>query len=491
MKCFNCNKIIPDVSEVCPICNTPIDKTKTPQVIDFGDINNTNYNSDKFDIKVYIKEPKNRKIIIGAICLIFFVVVIFIVLIASMFTNKKEPDYKVFTRVVDGVSEYLEDNFIGSKYSSMGKYRLTMKVNDDSVAFDGNYGYDVKNKIINLTGNMRDPKEQTGGVLIDTKDLVFNAYMKDNNIYFQSEQIYGNEYLYFPIEDESGLLKTKNYDIYSLVIGTTDALDVALKDMNYVTEKDSITYLGKEVNVNKRSLVLDNANKLKFLKSFLTELKEDVNFVNELARIRDKKDTEIVSILENYITTSEYKYSAENSNKTTISVYFSKSKIYRIEVNMDEGKKCKYVFDIGETKYYLDYFEDDSNVYTMTFSSKTKELDSLIEKTYDITLDTKNYVSDINIYLEEEKQARVKKQDIEEFKNVKDFTVDDYNKIKTNAGYYLKDVSFVDMIQEYYKEKCTPDLNCICNSGDTCSCTYNDKIITCPISKVKLPESVE
>ena len=188
MKCFNCNKFIPDVSEVCPYCNNSVDSNKE-NVIDFGNIDNTSYNSGKFDIKVYIKEPKNRKVVFGALALIVLVIIIFISLVASMFFKSSEPDYKVFTRVVAGISEYLEENYIGSKYSSSGKYRLTLKVNNDSVAFDGNYGYDVKNKIVNLTGSMRDPKEQTGEVLIDTKDLVFNAYMKDNNIYFQSNQI--------------------------------------------------------------------------------------------------------------------------------------------------------------------------------------------------------------------------------------------------------------------------------------------------------------
>lgn len=492
MKCYNCNKFIPDVSSVCPYCNTPVDLTKKPQVVDFGDINNTQYTSDKFDIKVYIKEPRNRKVVVGAIALIFVVVLVFSALILSMFTKKGEPDYKIFTRVVDGVSEFLEDNFVGSRYSASGNYRLTLKVNDESVAFDGKYGYDVKNKIINLTGNMRDPKEQTGEVLIDTKDLVFNAYMKDNNVYFQSDQIYGSEYLYFPIEDEIGLLKAKNYDIYSLVIGVFDALSVSLKDMNYVTSSEKITYLGKDTNTTKRSLVLDNANKLKFYKAFLTELKEDVNFVNELARIRNKKDTDIIKTLDNYITTCEYKYSAESNNKTTISIYFSKKKVYRIEFLIDEDTHERYVFDIGETKYYLDYFKDDKNVYSLTYASKIKELESLTEKTYDITLDTENYVSDINIYLEEDKQAKVKKQDIENFKNVKEFVLDDYNRIKTNAGYYLKDVSFIDNISEYYKEKCTPDLNCVCQAGeDICNCTYQDKIIKCPVSKVKQEEILQ
>lgn len=493
MKCLNCNKFIPDVSEVCPYCNSKIDPNqKENPIIDFGNIDNTDYNSDKFDIKVYIREPKNRKVVVGAVALIIFIIIIFITLIASMFTTKSEPNYKVFTRVVDGLGEYLEDNFLGSRYSASGKYKLTLKVNNESVAFEGNYGYDVKNKIINLTGNMRDPKEATGEVLIDTRDLVFNAYMKDNNIYFQSNQIYGDEYLYFPIEDKTGFLKTKNYDLYSIVIGMTDALSFTLKQMNYSTEKTSITYLGKDINVNKRSLVLDSPTKVKFIETFLSELKDDVNFVNEVARIQDKKSDEIIKNIENRITTSNYKYSSDSANKTTVSVYFSKKKIYRIEFLLDEEEKKRYVFDIGETKYYLDYFKNDENIYNLTFASKIKELENLNEKTYDITLDTDKYVTDINLYLEEDKQAKVKKQDIENYKNVKDFTLDDYNKIKTNTNYYLKDVTFIDHIKDYYKEKCTPDLTCVCNPGeDMCSCTYKNEIISCPVNLVNVNESTE
>ena len=488
MKCFNCNKYIPDVSTICPYCNTPVDPDQKP-VIDFGDIDNTNYTSDKFDIKVYVKEPKNRKIVIGAIALIIFVIALFILLVASMFTSKDVADYKVFTKVVDHIAEYLEDNFVGSKYSASGKYKLTMKINDEQIGFDGNYGYDVKNRIINLTAVMKDPKEATGEVLIDTKDFEFVAYLKDNNLYFQSDEIYGNEYIYLPIEDETGLLSTKNYDIYSLVIGATDALSETFKKMTYSTTKDTINYLGKDINVTKRSLVLDNKNKLKFITTLLNNLKEDVNFVNEMARIQNKKSEEIISTLDNYITTSEYKYSSDSSYKTVVSIYFSKSKVYRIEVDLDEEEKEKYQFDIGETKYYFDYFKDNKNIYSLTFASNIKELENLIEKNYDITFDSDKYIMDISIYLEEERQGRVKKQEIEEYKNIRDFTLDDYLKIKSNAAYYLSDVSFIDKIEEYYKEKCSTALNCVCMPGEEeCSCSFNDTIITCPANLVTIVE---
>lgn len=161
MKCNNCNKFIPDVSTICPYCKSPVDPNSKPEVIDFGDIDNLDLNQDKFDIKVYVKEPKNKKVVIGALALMVFVILIFIGLVMSLFTNKSGPDYKVFTDVVSTFSNFLEDNYISTKTSSSGKYRLTAKVNKQDFGFNGNYAYDVKNRVISLTGVMRDPKEAT------------------------------------------------------------------------------------------------------------------------------------------------------------------------------------------------------------------------------------------------------------------------------------------------------------------------------------------
>lgn len=481
MKCNNCNKFIPDVSTVCPYCQNPVDPNSKPATIDFGDINNVDLNEDKFDIKVYIKEPKNKKIVMGAIGLIVFVIIIFIALIMSLFTNKSGPDYKMFTDVVSTFSTFLEDNYITTKTSSSGKYRLTAKINNQDVGFNGNYAYDVKNKLLSLTGVMRDPKEATGEVLIDTRDFEFNLYLKDNNLYFQSKEIYDNPYILFPIEDSTGLLTTKNYDMYSLVIGSSDALINTLKVMNYETSQEDITYLGKNIKANKKSLVLDNKNKIKFIKTLLNNLIEDSNFINEVARVRDKKSEEIIQTLENYITTSEYKYSGISDDLITVSIYYRGTKIYRIEFVDKKEKQTKYRLDVGETKYYLEYFEDDKNIYSATLAVTKKELDNLIEKNYDITFDKDGLVSDISIFIEEDKQPSVKKQEITEYKNIKEFSDEDYFKVSSNASYYLSNIKFIDDIREHYKEKCTLGLKCVCDEGeDTCNCTYNDKIIKCP-----------
>lgn len=492
MKCNNCNKFIPDVSTVCPYCNNPVDPNSKPNIIDFGDIDNVNLNQDKFDIKVYIKEPKNKKIVGGAIALIAFIIIIFIALIMSLFTNKNAPDYKMFTEVVSTFSTFLEDNYLLTKTSSSGKYRLTAKINNKAASFNGNYAYDVKSKLLSLNGIMHDPKEGTEEILIDTRDFEFNLYLKDNNLYFQSNEIYDNPYILFPIEDSTGFLTTKNYDIYSLVIGSSDALIQTLKVMNYETTNANITYLGQEIKTTKKSLVLDNKNKLKFISTLLNNLIEDSNFINEMARVRDKKSDEIIQTLENYITTSEYKYSASSSDVLNVSIYYHGSKIYRIELVNKEDKEIKYQLDIGETKYYLEYFIDNENIYSATLAFTKKELDNLIEKNYDITFDKEGLVSDISIFIEEDKQSNVKKQEITDYKSIKDFTDDDYFKVSSNASYYLENIKFIDDIKEYYKEKCTTDLKCVCDdSEDICNCTYNDRIIKCPKNLITVPVQSE
>lgn len=482
MKCFNCNKYISEISTICPYCKSPIEKEKAP--IDFGDINNTEYKTNNLGINVYMMNPKNKITLIGIITLVIFIIAILGSLILFMFTNKKEPDYQIFLNVLDKVSEYLEDNYIGSKSQASGEYRISLTINGEKTGFTGEYSYDIKNKIVNLTGEMKDPREATGEILIDTQDLNFNFYLEDNNLYFQSEEIYEGEFIYFPIDDASGLLSTKKYDIYSLVMGPMESLKETLKKMNYETTTTTINYLGREIAVTKRSLVLDNKAKLAFIKTLLTNLKEDSNFINEIARTQNKTNDEIINILDNYITKAEYKYSGDSPYKTTVSIYFIKSQIYRIEVLKEEEETNKYTLEIGNAKYYFDYFKDNKNIYSASFASAIKELDTFTQKTYDITFDSDKYVTDISLYLEEVKQPKVKKMQIEYYKNIKELTIEEYESIKGNINYYLNDVSFVDKIQEIYKEKCTPDLKCTCNIEGECNCTYNDKIIKCPINLV-------
>lgn len=360
-----------------------------------------------------------------------------------------------------------------------GKYDLEIKVNDDQTKFVGRYAFDMKNRIVSLDGEMKDPREASGGVLLETNNLFFDLYLKNNNLYIDSSELF-NEVLYLPIQDQTGLLKVKNYNLDALVDGVYDATIESLKVMSYKDEKTSITYLGKSTNVTKRSFVLDNEGKILFLTTFYNTLIDNSNFVNEYARIKEVKSDEIRRTLANYITNAEYKYGGNSDKETTVSVYFTFNKTVRLEINAKEDTKTKTTIDIGENKYYYDYEENNKNVYSGSIGISEKHINETIIKTYDITFDSDERVIDATLELTLDEKASLKKKEYDKFKNIQEFSDQDYTDLKNNLSIYVNE-NIVDELSKYFSKKCTTELKCACNDGeDTCTCEYNNSIIVCP-----------
>lgn len=479
MKCNNCNSIISEDSIICPYCNKRVDKT-----IEFGDINQTDYDN-KLDIKAYIKEPKNKKVVIMGISVIIFVLFIFVVLIMSLFRGKVEEDYKLFSKVVSSLTEHLIDNYTGSSGTKSGEYFLELKVNGNETNFDGLYELDTKNKIFSLTGKMKDPNANTGQIIIGGKQFDFKTYYKEGELFFQSNQVYGTNYILFPIEDEYGFLSNTAYDLSTIIRALEEAIVEALKVMDYHQESAKIVYRGEEITTNKKYFLLDNAGKQKFFMKFYETLAENTNFLNEISRIQEKPSDEIKELLNSSVTKAQYAYSGTSEYQTEFALYYKKNKLYRIEALFEEenlqGRKIN--FDIGDNKYYLDIYQDDKNIYNATLAVNMKETTNHIIKTYDITFDSDKSVIDLSLRVEAVKQATIKKQTIANYKNIRDFTAEDYALTRSYLSGLIDDVSWLENFGALFISKCDKAYNCVCD-GDTCSCKYDEdgkmSVITCP-----------
>ncbi|MDE6292295.1 MAG: hypothetical protein K2L98_01285, partial [Bacilli bacterium] len=351
----------------------------------------------------------------------------------------------------------------------------------------GTYSFDTKNRIANMTGKMRDPREQSGGIILDYHDFNFIANLSNTNLYFQSKELFDDDVIYFPIDDETGLLSSKSYDLSSILTGIEEAITEALKASTYTNSTENITYLGEQTKVNCRTLDLDNRGKQKFLRAYYQTLSEDTNYINEIARLKEIKTEDVSKELENTLTELDYKYSGDSNDKTVLKIYYSGKKIYRLSLEILEENKPNYrvQLDVGETKYYLDIFEDNKNVVSSTLVVTTKERDDSIKKTYAITFDMDDFVMDMTLDIERAKRADVKKTTYEKFKSIRDFTRDDYQNLKNNLQVYTSNVDWVNSLPEIFKNKCSPSLICHCEDGeDVCNCTYNDSIIKCPKAEV-------
>lgn len=499
MKCLKCDKVIPDVSTTCPFCEHPVgvyisekDKQKEQDeslaTVDLGNISSSDYDqNNKLDIKTYIKEPRNKKVVIGGIAVIVFVVLVFGVLIMSMFTKGPDNPYRLFNDTMTAFFDFYIENYTGSEATKSGTYKLDLNINNKKNGFSGTYSFDTKNRIANLTGTMRDPREQNGGIILDYREFNFIASLANTDLYFQSKEIFNDDTIYFPIDDETGILSAKSYDLSSILTGIEEALTEALKVSEYTNQKEDITYLGEQIKVDARILTLDNNGKKIFLHKFYETLKDDSNYINEIAHLKEIKTDDVLKSLENKLTELDYKYSGENNNKTIIKIYYSGTKIYRLALELQEENIPNYrvQLDIGETKYYLDIFDDNKNIISSTLVVTTKEKDDVIKKTYEITFDMDELVMDITLDIEREKRANVKKVSYDKYKSIRDFTEIDYQNLKINLGYYTSNVSWIDKLPEMFKNKCSTSLVCRCEDGeDVCNCTYNDSIIKCPKSEV-------
>lgn len=486
MKCNHCNKTIPEVSISCPFCKNVVDVNAKPSV-DFGTLDVTDYDN-KFDIKTYVQEPKNKKKVILFGSLISGGVLLLIVIIIAIFLalNTEPSGYTLFNATVNELYEFVINNYTGSSSTKSGEYNLQLKINDDQYEFNGNYGLDVNNKILSLTGKLEDPKKNEGGIIIDSKVLQFDAYLKNNAIYLLSEQIYNPEsYILLPINDETGLLETKKYDIESLINGIYDAVDAGLKKMTYNKSEESIVHRGERIDVSRYHIILDNKAKKIFMLEFYNALLEDTNFINEYARINDTNSTEIERIINNYITSVEYKYSGDSKDKTILSLYYKDKKVYRLEIVEDAKVKKTIQLDIGDTKYYFNYFEGEKNIYSGTLVALKSEKKDYTLKEYEITFDSDKALTDISLTIKDSYEASIKKKDITKFVSIEDFKENDFNIVKNNLSNYFYDVRWVDKLDDIFVNKCNTSLSCKCEDGaKVCNCTYNNTIIECPIESV-------
>ena len=484
MKCPNCGKTIPEISAVCPYCQSDIRLGEAKPMTDFGDISATDYD-ERANLITYMREPKNKKVIFFGIAVIVLVIVIFGILIASMFMTKKEKEYEKFTDVITTLSTYLIDNYTGNNAIKQGDYTLSLGINDFKTEFKGEYGLDLKGKVLSLTGSMRDPQENSGGLILDRKPFNFSMYGTLNHVYFKSLELYGDDYILFDIPEKYPFLGTLNYDMRTIIEGISDALITSLKAMPYTTESAKINHQGSEMTVFKRTLNLDNAGKKQLYIDFYRNLADDSNFINEISRIVGKNPEEIKKILANYQTTFEYAYSGNSSHSTKVSIYYKKDNIYQIEllVNEENHDDEIYTLEIGDNKYTFSYQKDNNLIANGTLSVTSSTIGGITAKTYSGTFDTEKALIDYTLELEFGDTAQVKRQDIPAYKNIKDFTEEDKNRVKSFLKEYNLDVNLIDKVIDIFTLKCDKATNCLCNDeSDTCRCLYDNNGVTENIS---------
>ena len=498
MKCNTCGKEIPASSLVCPFCYSNVEHkeevkeeensqsslttfTTTYQdnnELNFGNLDNTNYDEEHNTLQTYFKEPKKRKKLLLPIVLVLCAFV-GVFLILFLMKPPKIESYKYYTSIVDQVYEYLSENFTSGNAKNSGTYKLVYSINDEAKEFKGKYQYDLSKKIIDITGDLKNPEEEKGGIVVNDQTLTLEFFLKNNELYFMSENIF-SENILLPYEDETGFLVTKQYDLDVILESIRDAINTSLKAMPYGEEKKVKADLrGTSMEVNKKSLYLDYKTKQKFITTFYDALIDDSNFLYEYGKVTNKKADEIEKLLNNYKTTYEYKYSTDDGKSTTINIYYKNKDIYRIEFDLTNENNTKVLVDLDTNKANIKEISEGRTTKSLNISRIDSTMNDILTRNYMFEYKSDDLNLNVNIELVKDSNPTVKGKDIETSKSIRLMSEEEINTIKNNFAVYMEDTTWIDKVREIFGTKCSPNLSCNCE-GETCSCSSETGIITCP-----------
>ena len=511
MKCSTCGKDIPETSQVCPFCFTAIEQQPTPSVnpedinntgaltsintsfadgtnsLNFGDLDsNTTYDSDHNTLQTYFKEPKQRrKLLIPIFGVLLGFIVLFIVL--KVIKGPTIESYKYYTGIVDSVYNYVNDNFTSRDVKNTGKYKIYYTIDGETKEFRGDYQLDLHKRLLDITAELKNPEEEQGGIVLNDKTLDLEFVGKNANLYFIGSDI-AQDTILLPYEDETGLLTSK-YNLDSIVDGVHDAINAGLKSLSYTEEKDVNVFLrDKEMKINKKVLKLDYNAKKKFISVFYDTLLDDYNFLSEYAKTKDSKAEEIEQILKNIKTSNELKYSSDDGKTTYVNIYYKGKDIYRLEINNQAYENSYAYVDFNDNKITIEYYKDGAIVQKLTMTRVDSYMNDVLTRTYmfEYTASEKTVV--INLEITKNNNPTVKVKDIDNSKSIRDFSDEEIQGLKSKIGLYTKNTEWVDKLKTIFGSVCSNKLSCICNSDDTCRCSHNNNVITCPRSVVEAPE---
>ena len=518
MKCRTCSKEIPETSQVCPFCYTTVVKEEIqpapvvnePELnntsnlttintdvignnqssnseLNFGDLNNTSY--DNNTIQIGEKQKKN-KLPLGVIIIIAVLLIVGVFVgILFILNRPKVYEYQYFTGIVDKAYNYLDENLLDSNVSNNGTYKIYYTFQGTTKEFKGEYRFDVNKRLLGITGKEKNPEEEKGGVVVgELPTTEFEFALKNNNLYFNSSDIFGSAIL-LPYEDDIGLLVTKQYDADTLLSGLKDAINKSLKELEYTTTKKVTLEDYGDKTVDKITLTVNYKTKATFLTTFYDALLNDSNFISEYAKIKNRDDEDIERIFKNYKLTYDHKYSSDDGSLSYINLYHKGKDIIRVEV-IDERKNNKTQLDFKNNVIEISKFENDEKKAFYSISKYDQTMNDKLTRNYKITYNVDGEDVDINIELNKNDNTNIKVNEIENAKSIREFTQEELNTIKTNIKPYVTKTNWIDKLQKTFGTKCTSDLKCVCGA-DKCSCELNDRIFECPLGTVQLTTTTE
>ena len=482
MRCIKCKKMVPSSATICPYCGGEVsDRVEVEQVVTVTEPSEET--NGKLDLTSMLTNPKYKNLVlVGGGILGFFIFIIVIMALMGPSKPRAISGAKLYSAIITDLEEFLEDTYFSDSYTGSGTYDLYIKYNKAENAFNGKYGYDLKNKVFNITSSIKSLEEDKGTIVVDVKKFDSEFDFNKGELFYKSDQLFDNTIL-FKFDDPDGYLSNTRYDLGSIVESYGDALLEAIGEMKFGSDTETVSFLGNNETFQRVYFELDNPGKRLFYTTFYDALADDSTFTSEMAKMQGKKSDEMEKIYRNYSTTADFKYSGDGDSNTLVSLYIKSGQIKRLEIDNQDDKKLRKIYriDVDDSRYHFYYIENDKLIREASLLILTSEINDVTNRKYEITLDSTSYNINIELEVKLDNKVKVESKNNLTGTNYVDLTDDQISDIKTKLGNYIKNTQLVDNLKDIFIDKCKNATDCVCKEKETlCSCLYKSEVVKCP-----------
>lgn len=311
------------------------------------------------------KPKKKNKMVLPLIIILIFIVGVVAVFLL-VFNNPK----KIFGKTISNAFSYLYENLDNAnKYDTTSgtvslSYELT--ADDESMqsvfdmvnGIDFNFAYavDYKNKLMNF---------DLDSTYNNEKLLNLSVYGENGKGYVLLKDIY-DKYLSTDIAGYEEIFNTtKNQtEVKTILKSAEKALNKALTNDDFVKSEETIKINGKDVKVTNNALVLNNKNFNRIIKSVLTTLKNDADFISAVNKISNDEDVDTKATLEDAIDNIG---EVDPDDKTTITISIYTKSILKEFVGLNIEVK-------EETTTVISFIKTNENTYSFVAKEGNDEV---------------------------------------------------------------------------------------------------------------------
>ena len=440
------------------------------------------------------EEPK-KKGSAGKILMIIGIVVVVLIAIAGgyfYFSEFKSADKRINTLARTLFKAPLIDNLNNIDNSKIelasGSYEYALDVNygTEKIAGTvfGKYGIDTKNKMMDVTVNVKDV-QYGGNELISAKNpLNLEFYSNEDRLYVLLENFF-NKYIYFK-EDNVGTIydaiEQNDFDYAAIINAYEEAIIAGLDATSKKQDISSITFGGKKQSANVVTVKFDKNNINAFTKGMYNSLKNNKKFVSQMAKLTGVSEKDIQDGLKADDVDTDSKLTLELYSgvlvgnfigvKITTEVSNGYEQLYGSS-EVKESKPSKLEIEVSRSgdKYNIVAYKDSQKVLSLQFgetitksakeTTHTGGFEGSIysnDTTFSIKL-TYKVVNDVN--------PSVKKVDTTNSVAFESLTQEDLTNILNKVydfgllGQIVKQYTTLTPSYGYGIDNCSPGMNCV------------------------------